>query len=70
MSIIIMMALLSTVEAIGTTFIDIKNSIVNKIKWMIFRRNSRRRRAGYRADFKTRVRYKLESMYDELITPK
>lgn len=70
MSIIIMMALLSTVEAIGTTFINIKNTIEEAIKWMIFRRDSRRRRAGYRADLKTRMRYKLESMYDELITPK
>lgn len=70
MSIIIMVALSSALEGICETITNINNAIDRKIKLMVFKQDLRRRRRGRRDDFGTRVRYKLESMYDNLITPK
>jgi hypothetical protein len=70
MSIIIMGIALSVLEAMCETFIAIKNAFERKLDLMIFRYNVRSSRCGHRADFTTRVRYKLESIFDNLITPK
>ena len=69
MSVHIMVLLASILEGIAEFVIWAKNKIELAIETEKFKRSIRDRRSGYRADYKTRIKYKLESVIDNIITP-
>lgn len=70
MSIFFMMLAGAFVDAMCAFFIYIKKAIDQAIANERMRRYMRSRRGYQRSSFKTRLRYKLEDIYDNIMTPK
>lgn len=64
MSMFIVIFLGSLLEGLYEAYIDTKNEIEHYVGIRRFKRYLRKRRSGKRADYKTRAKYKIESMID------